>query len=115
MTAAEADTIYRIGNVSLDVDRRVLTGPRGQIMLAPIPFALMERLMRRPGVVQSVGALTSAIWPEPDDEPADPYATIREKLSKLRGALCMLGTDGRGKVEIANEVGVGYFVRVRAQ
>ncbi|WP_395370764.1 winged helix-turn-helix domain-containing protein [Komagataeibacter diospyri] len=109
------DEIYRVGKLSLDIGRHVLSGPRGEVLLAPVPFRIMEKLMRREGVIQSQDAITQAIWTDPDDEPDDPGRVIREKISKLRGVISMIGLDGRGRVEIRNERECGYYVSVRKQ
>lgn len=109
------DEVYHVGKLSLDIGRHVLSGPRGEVLLAPVPFRILEKLMRREGVIQSQSAIAQAVWPEPDDEPEDPGRVIREKISKLRGVICMIGTDGRGRVEIRNERDCGYYVSVRKQ
>ncbi|MCE2578076.1 winged helix-turn-helix domain-containing protein [Gluconacetobacter entanii] len=112
MTVAQ-DEIYRVGRLSLDVGRHVLSGPRGEVLLAPVPFRIMEKLMRRAGVIQSRDAITQAVWPDPDNEPEDPGRVIREKISKLRGLICLIGTEGPSGVEIRNEREVGYYIQSR--
>ncbi|WP_395371865.1 winged helix-turn-helix domain-containing protein [Komagataeibacter diospyri] len=111
--AVMQDEIYRVGKLSLDVGRHVLAGPRGEVLLAPVPFRIMEKLMRREGVIQSQDAITQAIWSDPDDEPDDPGRVIREKISKLRGLICLIGTEGPSGVEIRNEREVGYYIQSR--
>lgn len=66
--------------------------------------------MRRPGAIIQTTDLISALWPDPDDEPANPEATIKHFITVLRNTLISLGGNGRHKVGIINERGVGYFV-----
>ncbi len=114
MSATAEVTCLRCGSLSLDVETRELAGPRGAIRLDPLNFAMMERLMRRPGVIVEDTAMVSALWPEPDDEPDDPDNTLRHKASVLRGTICVLGCAGRNKVSISRERGVGFFIEVRS-
>ena len=95
MDACEVDerSVYRVAMMELDLEARVLTGPRGSVRLASIPFALAERLMRSPGLVISRSALIAAMYPNPDDEPETAENVLRNTLSKLRGMLCLLGGE----------------------
>lgn len=105
-----SDIIFSFGKISLDTERRILRGPRGEIRLENMPYRLFERLIRRPGVIIQTSDLVTALWPEPDDEPENPEATIKYFITVLRNTLISLGGNGRNKIGILNERGVGYFL-----
>lgn len=110
---AETMQIMRCGSLSLDVQTRRLSGPRGGVRLDNMTFIMAERLMRRPGVIVRDTDLVSAIWPNPDSEPDIPENTIKYKASTLRSLFVALGAGGRSKVQLKKEPLVGYFVEVR--
>lgn len=112
----EADTIERenikeIGPLRFDLDRRSIHGPRGRCMLAPLNFAVLERLARRPGVVVSYSDIVQSAWEDPDKEPDNPELSIRVVIKNMRGLFCCMGVSGRGGVEIKSEPGVGYWLK----
>lgn len=113
MTDTAAVPVHRCGTLSLDIETRTLSGPRGQIRLDPMAYAMMCRLMRRPGVIVSDTDMISTVWPDPDDEPDDPDMTLRFKATVMRNTIIALGCGGHAKVSLRRERNVGYFMEVR--
>lgn len=114
---SEAETIERenikeIGPLRFDLDRRTVHGPRGRCMLSPLPFAVLERLTRRVGVLIEYNSLISDLWPDPDREPSDPNRNLRNVVTSLRGLLDNLGVTGPSAVEIRTERNVGFMLKV---
>jgi DNA-binding response OmpR family regulator len=102
---------YSVGPVSLDLERRTLSGPRGEISLTTQIYLLAERLMRRRGAIVETSELISVIYPEPDDEPSTADVLLRMRLKQLRGALDAVSPDSQNSVKLRNERGVGYVVK----
>ncbi|WP_225198085.1 winged helix-turn-helix domain-containing protein [Gluconobacter oxydans] len=100
----------KCGSLELDPETRVLSGPRGQVRLAPAPFEIVQRLMRRPGTIVSVSDLISTVWPEPDAEPGEPDQALRFHMRVVRGAIAVLGCS---RARIRSEPGIGYFMERR--
>lgn len=100
------------GSVSLDPETRVLSGPRGSLLLAARHFALLERLMRRCGVIIAHGDLISALWPDPDDEPDNAEGSLRVYFTQLRSLLAAIGVH-HDEIAVRCEPSVGYYLRVR--
>jgi len=102
----------KCGSLELDPETRVLSGPRGQIRLAPAPFEIVQKLMRRPGVIISVSDLISTVWSDPDREPSEADLALRFHMRSVRGAIGVLGCS---RTRIKSEPGVGYFMEKREQ
>ncbi|MFT8375555.1 MAG: helix-turn-helix domain-containing protein [Gluconobacter cerinus] len=105
-----AEKLMKCGALELDPETRVLSGPRGQVRLASQPFSIVERLMRRQGVIVSFSDLISSVWPDADNEPEYAHGMIRDAISDLRGFMCLVGAD---PVRIMSERNVGYFIGKR--
>lgn len=105
-----AEKLMKCGALELDPETRVLSGPRGQVRLAPAPFEIIQRLMRRPGVIVSASDLISTVWTDPDREPSDPDLALRFHMRIVRGAIAVLGCS---RARIKSEPGVGYFMERR--
>ena len=103
-------TVYRVGPFELVPDMRRLTGPLGVMFIQGRQFALLERLMRRPGVVVQSTDLIAAIWPEPDEEPEDAQGGLRNAVWWTRRMLEMLSA-GTEAPTIQNVLDVGYTMR----
>lgn len=103
----------RLGDIALDCDRRALTGPRGQIMLRPSMYAVLSRLLLRPGVVVSGSDLITAIYNDPDDEPEHSAVVLRTTVQRLRSLLGAL--DGSEAIIIRTEIGFGYSIQRRVR
>lgn len=106
---ASKGPVYRFGKMSLAIDQRCLTGPLGTLVLKPKPFAALERLMRRPGVLVQQTDLVAAIWANPDDEPSEVEVYVRQLVYELRKLIELLGCDGKRIVQ--NVPGEGYRLR----
>ena len=101
---------HRVGAITLDLDAHLLAGPRGTVRLAPTAFAILERLMRKPGAIVSRAMFMEAMYPDPDDEPNTAVEVLRSLLSELRGTIRTLGERN---VTIVAELGSGYVLMVR--
>ncbi|QHI96133.1 hypothetical protein GT348_07710 [Aristophania vespae] len=103
-------TILSCGKLHLDTETRLVSGPRGEIRLENLLFKLLKRLMRRPEAIIQTNDLIAALWPNPDEEPDTAYATLKTSITILRNTFISLGCNGRHKVMIINERGVGYYI-----
>lgn len=107
-----AEKLMKCGALELDPETRVLSGPRGQVRLAPAAFAISERLMRRPGAVIETGSLISAVWPDPDREPENADYILKNEIKRIRGFLALAGCQN---ISIRCERTIGYFIERRGQ
>ena len=105
-------TVHAVGNIKLYVEEQRLEGPRGEVRLTSAHFRVMRRLLQRPGVIVTISDLIGELYPDPDLEGEDAYASLRQVLMSLRQALMLIGAGST--CGIGNERSVGYFVRGKA-
>ena len=82
-------------NISLDPEKRELTGPQGTLQLSKRESALMEYLIRNAGQVLPRGLILSYIWgPDSDVEEGnlDNYIYFLRRRLKSIGALPQIKT-----------------------
>ena len=103
---------HNIGPITLDPEGHLLSGPRGSIRLRPMQYAVLERLIRRPGSIVTRAMFMDAMYPDPDDEPDAAIDVLRTTLSQLRMAMSLLGSRD---VVITADLGDGYVLRVQAR
>jgi two-component system OmpR family response regulator len=97
---AQRPTVIEVGALRLDpAGRRVWRG-REEIELAEKPFALLEALMRRPGVVLTRLALLESAWDhayENRSNVVDQHvAALRERIDRPFGVRSIETVRGRG-------------------
>jgi DNA-binding response OmpR family regulator len=110
MTITQSRSVYTLAGMELDIESRELVGPRGHHDLADKPFRVLERLMRRPGILVSCSDLLIAMYPD-GDEPDTAENVLRHQIRRLRNLVDMI--TGTGRVWIRNESGVGYAIGER--
>jgi len=75
----------------LDVRNRTVTGPAGAVELTDLQFALVEAMVRRPGMTCPTGVLLRELW----GAGASPGGAARRRLevlaSRLRSRLTTIG------------------------
>ena len=87
-------------NISLDPEKRELTGPSGMVQLSKRESALMEYLIRNAGQILTRGMILSYIW-GPDSEVEegnlDNYVYfLRRRLKSVNGAVQIKTIHGTG-------------------
>lgn len=75
----------QIGQISLDLMSREVTGSRGQVLLTPTEFSLLEYMMRRPGTLLPTSQMLEEVWDYPQGV-GDP-ALVRMHIRNLREKL----------------------------
>lgn len=96
-------TVLSAGNITLDPTKFEVKKDGHLIDLPPKEFALLEFLMRHPGVVFSADALLNRVWSTESEATA---LTVRVRVAKLRSRL-----DSPGHPSIIRNVfGRGYML-----
>ena len=87
-------------NISLDPEKRELTGPSGMVQLSKRESALMEYLIRNAGQILTRGMILSYIWgPDSEGEEGnlDNYIYfLRRRLKSVNGAVQIKTIHGTG-------------------
>jgi two-component system, OmpR family, copper resistance phosphate regulon response regulator CusR len=99
-------TVYRIGDLEVDLVKRRATRGNERLDLTPKEFALLLLLIRRVGEVQSRAVIAEQVW----DMHCDAEANVVEvAVRRLRGKL-----DDPYPVKLLHTVrGAGYVLEVR--
>ena len=97
----EQGSAKTFSNITMDTDRRELTGPCGTVSLSRREAALLEYLIRNAGQVLPRGLILSYIW-GPDSEVED--GNLDNYIYFLRRRLKAIGTC----VQIKTVHGIGY-------
>lgn len=97
----EQSHLRTCSNISLDPEKRELTGPSGRVQLSKRESALIEYLIRNAGQVLPRGLILSYIW-GPDSEVED--GNLDNYIYFLRRRLKSVGT----KAQIKTIHGIGY-------
>lgn len=101
---SQADSVIKMGNVTLDTTTYKLAGPKGDYTLANKEFQVMELLMKDPGVIISVDSLMDRVWGYDSDADINVVWTY---ISYLRKKLNSIGAD----IEIKAKRNSGYYVQ----
>ena len=101
---SQADSVIKMGNVTLDTTTYKLAGPKGDYTLANKEFQVMELLMKDPGVIISVDSLMDRVWGYDSDADINVVWTY---ISYLRKKLKAIGSD----IEIKAKRNSGYYVQ----
>lgn len=101
---SQADSVIKIGNITLDTTTYKLAGPKGDYTLANKEFQVMELLMKDPGVIISVDSLMDRVWGYDSDADINVIWTY---ISYLRKKLKAIGSD----IEIKAKRNSGYYVQ----
>jgi len=93
----------RAGALTLDTSARLVSGPQGPITLSPKEYALLERLLRERGRVQTRASLFEHLY---SGSSTASDKVIEVLLSTLRSKLAAAGIDGL----VETRRGFGYVV-----
>ena len=101
----EQAPVLSLGAVSVDLARRVASGPQGEIHVTPLEYRVLECLTRQAGAIVTRDQLMREVWgPEHDDT-----RNLRVCIKNLRQKL---EPDARNPRYLLTETGIGYrFVR----
>ena len=95
---------FQVGDLTLDADTRQVARAGREIPLLPKEYAILERLIRRPGTVVTRRQMEESIWSF-EDSPASNSVDVY--ISKLRRKI-----DGEGRPRLLHTVrGVGWSLR----
>jgi two-component system, OmpR family, response regulator len=82
--AGPGGRIMRVGPIRVDLDRRVVHTGRGPVSLSGHEFALLQRLLARPGHVCSRTGLLEEVWGSSSDKQS---ALVDDCVRRLRAKL----------------------------
>lgn len=102
---SQADSVLKLGNITLDRTSFKLKGPAGDYTLANKEFQVMELLMKDPGVIISADSLMDKVWGYDSDADIN---VVWVYISYIRKKLKSIGAD----VEIKAKRNSGYYVAV---
>ena len=95
---------FQVGDLTLDADTRQVARAGREIPLLPKEYAILERLIRRPGTVVTRRQMEESIWSF-EDSPASNSVDVY--ISRLRRKI-----DGEGRPRLLHTVrGVGWSLR----
>ena len=101
--SARADTILRLGNITLDLASYELSSPSGSYKLANKEFQMMEMLMQNPKKLMSTEAFMEKIWGFDSDSE---LSVVWVYISYLRKKLTALGAN----ISIKAHRNAGYYL-----
>ena len=102
---SQADSVLKLGNITLDRTSFKLKGPSGDYTLANKEFQVMELLMKDPGVIISAESLMDKVWGYDSDADIN---VVWVYISYIRKKLKSIDAD----VEIKAKRNSGYYVAV---
>lgn len=100
---SQADSVLKLGNITLDRTSFKLAGPSGDFTLANKEFQVMELLMKEPGKIISTEILMDKVWGYDSDADIN---VVWVYISYLRKKLKSIGAD----VEIKAKRNSGYYI-----
>src|SRR5581483_5284783 len=59
---ADQTTLLQLGDVQIDIARRLARGPDGEVHLTPLEYRLLECLARHAGLIVTQGQLLQEVW-----------------------------------------------------
>lgn len=99
---AGTGTIFRLGNIEADLDKRVVTVAGVEVHLTPIEFRLLQVLIRHAGKVITQRQLLVEVW---GPQHSDQAQYLRVYMAQLRRKL---EADPARPRYLRTEAGVGY-------
>ncbi len=102
----DGEGLLRLGEIELDLVKRRVSGPRGEIRLTPLEFRLIAALARHQGGVATQRRLLAEVW-GPDHVEDTHY--LRVYMKQLREKL---ERDPANPRYLRTETGVGYRLEV---
>lgn len=105
---AEEGGVLRVGSVSLDPLRRLVSVAGAPVHLTPREYELLKVLLSNAGRVVTRGRLLRAVWGQPYAEEAH-YLHVH--VAAIRSKLAAADPDGNAGRLIVADPGVGYRVR----
>ncbi len=96
---------FMLGELQIDLARRVTQGPAGEIHLTPLEYRVLECLARQAGSIVTQGQLVREVW-GPDR--LDDTRNLRVSIKNLRQKL---EPDPRQPQFLVTETGIGYRLR----
>ena len=97
----EQSPVLSLGAVTIDLARRVASGPQGEIHVTPLEYRVLECLTRQAGAIVTRDQLMREVWgPEHDDT-----RNLRVCIKNLRQKL---EPDARNPRYLLTETGIGY-------
>lgn len=106
---ASAQPVFSVGDLSIDIARRLVLLDGVEIKLSPKEYALLQYLARHAGKVVTHDQMLREIW---GDDHAEDAHYLRIFMRRLRQKVERDPTQPR---YIVTEVGVGYRLRVQDQ
>jgi two-component system KDP operon response regulator KdpE len=105
-TAAEGGSVIKVGELTVDLEKRVVSLGGAELHLTPIEYKLLTVLMRKAGAVISTQDLLEEVW---GPEFADRTDYLRVYVSQLRQKL---EHNPAEPTYLLTQPGVGYRIRV---
>ncbi len=102
LAAVQAEQPVCIGNLSIDLHRRIVTRAGEEVHLPPKEYAMLAELARNLGCVLTHGHLLRSIWGPAHEQDVE-YLRVA-----ARGLRMKLEADPAKPVLIRNEPGIGY-------
>jgi two-component system KDP operon response regulator KdpE len=103
-----ADRRYRLGDIEMDLHKRLVTKGGREVRLTRTEWSLLETFAAHPGTLLTHRFLLERVWGTGHDEDVD---VLRVFVSQLRKKI---EPDPRRPVAIVTEPGVGYRWQLRA-
>jgi two-component system KDP operon response regulator KdpE len=104
-----AEPVVRVGALSIDIARRIVSRDGNAVILSPKQFALLRCLAVHHGHVLTHRQLMRELWPE---EPVEDVQYLRILMKKLRNRI---EPDPAQPIYIVTELAVGYRLRTQEQ
>jgi two-component system KDP operon response regulator KdpE len=95
----------KLGDVQVDLERREVHGPQGELHLTPLEFRVLECLARHAGMIVMQGQLIREVW---GPERLGDTRSLRVCVKNLRNKL---EPDPRRPKYLVTEAGLGYRLR----
>lgn len=104
-----ADPIVRVGGLSIDLARRLVSRDGSAVILSPKQFALLRALAIHHGSVMTHRQLMRDLWPQ---EPNEDVQYLRILMKKLRNRI---EPEPARPIYVVTELAVGYRLRTQEQ
>jgi len=105
---ADQQPVLAFGEIKVDLARREVHGPAGEVHLTPLEFRLLESLARHVGLIVMQTAIIREVWgPERVGDTRSLRVTMKQLRQKLE-------PDPRRPRYLITETGLGYRLRLDA-
>lgn len=104
-----AEPVVRVGTLSIDIARRLVSRDGNAVILSPKQFVLLRVLAVHHGHVLTHRQLMRELWPQ---EPVEDVQYLRMLMKKLRNRI---EPDPARPIYIVTELAVGYRLRTQEQ